>query len=232
MRLTIVLLLAALALPLCAAEPEPIRDLPGGIKVDRAGRTVRAAGKIVFREGPLEFLACSSGTKEHESVIVLEAKPFVLHLAVLALNVKPGSPVDQAEKKQVPKGQDFMLFVAWTDKDGKRHEVPANRFVREVKGKKLLAENRWVFTGSRVEREPKTGRRLYMADQTGAMVSVYHDPTTMFDLPLAEADSDETYEANTEAIPPLNTEVELTLKVKPDKPDKKDADAEADNPKK
>ena len=47
-----------------AGKPEGIKELPGGITVDRAARTVTVAGAIAFREGPLEFSACRRGTKE------------------------------------------------------------------------------------------------------------------------------------------------------------------------
>jgi hypothetical protein len=196
---------------------EGIKKLPGGVRVDRAEMAVYASGEVVFREGPLEFLACSRGTKEHESVVALDCKPFVLNIAVLSLNVTPGKPVQQAEANQMPQGPPFIVTIRWTDKKGKVHEVPAGTMVRRLENKGDLGDIQWVYTGSSIGKSEVGKRKVFMADETGAVISVWHEPTTMFDLKLAEADSDETYEANTEAIPPLGTKVEVVLKPAPKK---------------
>ena len=47
---------------------------------------------IACNSGWLEQVACMVGTREHESLVVVEAKPSEVHAALLLLGLEPGTP--------------------------------------------------------------------------------------------------------------------------------------------
>ena len=71
----------------------PVNFLPG-LRINFKEGTIDLEGKVVLREGEwLELLACAPGTKEHEAVFSVKAKPSSIHAALLALGQEPGSPM-------------------------------------------------------------------------------------------------------------------------------------------
>src|SRR4051812_14186275 len=63
------------------------------IWIDPKRKAVIVDGQICLREGQLEMFACPKGSKEHESVIAVNAKPQFVHAALLAVGAKSGTPV-------------------------------------------------------------------------------------------------------------------------------------------
>src|SRR6516165_6723375 len=113
-----------LAAPLAAAgEPAKkteTKQQPSGAKTDEAavalnknatvlldkrGNRVLLKTHVALREGALEMLCCPKGTKEHESILSLDAKAYVIHTARLALDAKPGKPVHVDAEYHPPTGQ-------------------------------------------------------------------------------------------------------------------------------
>ena len=101
-------LLGALAvLPLGAADPaveEPPQKpspeaveavealkLPG-LTINLEEKSVDVDATVCLRTGFLELVACTKGSKEHESIISVDAKPSHIHAALLLLGAKPGNP--------------------------------------------------------------------------------------------------------------------------------------------
>ena len=44
------------------------------------------------REGLLELVVCTKNSKEHESIVVMNARPLQVHTALLLLGARPGTP--------------------------------------------------------------------------------------------------------------------------------------------
>ena len=63
-----------------------------GLVVNQKERCVDLDATVCLRQGALELIACTKGTKEHESIIAVEAKPIHIHTALLLLGVQVGSP--------------------------------------------------------------------------------------------------------------------------------------------
>lgn len=195
--------------------PDPI-GMERLSKVDRAWidakrNRVLVDGQVSLREGVLEMFACPRNTKEHESVVSVEAKAFVLHAGLLAAGAEPGGPVRFDPEYQPPFGTEINIDVLWLDNDGKRHKVRAQEWVRDVRTKKAM-KYPWVFAGSGFWRDEETGRQHYMAE-AGDLICVSNFTTAMLDVP-AESTNVNTglaFEAFTEKIPPLGTPVRLVL---------------------
>jgi hypothetical protein len=105
------------------AAPKLIRTLPG-LTIDPAGRKVIAEGRVCLRDDVLEFVACSPGTKEHESLFVLGAQPKHLHLGLLLIGLRPGRPVRWVGDRFIPPAGDRVnIRVRWTDPELECDEI-------------------------------------------------------------------------------------------------------------
>ena len=100
------------------------------VLIDLAGKRVLLKSKVVLREGALEMLLCKKQTKEHESILSLDADALAVHAGLLSLGAKHGTPAQFLEEFQPPKGQRIDIFLQWTDAGGRLHRVPAQRWVR------------------------------------------------------------------------------------------------------
>lgn len=174
-------------------------------------KMVIADGRICLRQGPLEMFACPSQSKEHESVVAVNSDAMTVHAALLAVGAKTGNPVQFAPKFVPAAGTRVDIMVLWTDKEGKRHQVPAQTFIRNTRTKKAL-ESSWVFAGSGFFVDEETKKRYYQADG-GDLVCVSNFPTATLDLPVesSTANADLSFEALTENIPPVGTRVRLVF---------------------
>ncbi|HUE17239.1 MAG TPA: YdjY domain-containing protein, partial [Planctomycetaceae bacterium] len=135
-----------LAVPLRAADPgktaaagspvgKPADGLvslnPNGtVLLDREGKRLLVKTHIVLREGVLEMLCCPAQTKEHESILAVDSRAYVIHAGLLALGAKPGTPVQYRPEFKPPTGQPIDIFLQWSDAQGKRHRVKAQEWIR------------------------------------------------------------------------------------------------------
>jgi hypothetical protein len=179
--------------------------------IDTQNKRLIVDGKVCLTKGQLEMFACPKDTKEHESVVAVNAKAYVIHAGLLALGSKQGKPV-QFDPQYVPaSGARVDVYCFWTDEDGKEKQVPAQQWVRNLKTKKPL-EYHWVFAGSDFWLDENTGKRHYLGD-TGDLICVSNFPSATLDLPVKSSQDNENllYEAFTENIPPRETNVTLVL---------------------
>ena len=176
--------------------------------IDPPGKRVVVAGRVALADGPIEFFACPPKTKEHESVVVVDASARLVHTALLAIGLKPGSPASFDGAYRPATGDAVAVEVCWRDTEGE-HCLPAQRWVRDSRTGKQL-DCHWVFAGSQFWKDPSTGVEYYQADG-GDLVCVSNFPTAMLDLPIASSQANEAllFEAFAERIPPRGTPVEL-----------------------
>lgn len=240
-RVLLTLLLVAMAL--CASsgfalayEPPqqepPAREVPPEVKVlpeakrlspesevwiDTVGKRVIVAGKVCFREGPLEMFACLAGTKEHESIVAVYSRAYIIHAALLAVGAEQGTPVQFLPEYRPAEGQEIEVTVHWTDEQGQRRQARGQEWIRDMRTKRELAHP-WVFGGSGIWKDENSGATHYMAED-GDFICVSNFPSAMLDLPIESSQANDAlvYEAYTDRIPPLETEVTLILTPKPSK---------------
>jgi hypothetical protein len=186
-----------------ATPPEPVRKpvkLPGMV-VDFEKQSVDLEAAICLNDGFLELIACTKGSKEHESIVAVAARPMHIHTALLLLGAKNGNPamrkqVGEEEKRWVnvpPQGDRIDVFLVTTNKDGKAIERPISDFivrfserVDEVDGAVIVAPNQsekradmkearlphtFLFAGSHL-RDKRAGPREYLADLSGHVISI------------------------------------------------------------
>jgi hypothetical protein len=179
--------------------------------LDKQNKRLIVEGEVCLTRGLLEMFACPKETKEHESIVAVQGKAYVVHAGLLALGAKEGRPV-QFDPEYVPaSGARVDVFCFWTDDKGKPQQAAAQQWIRNVKTKKPI-EYYWVFAGSDFWLDENTGKRHYLGD-AGDFICVSNFPSATLDLPVKSPQDNENllYEAFTERIPPRGTKVTLVL---------------------
>ena len=179
--------------------------------IDKARKEVVVGGRVVLDKGPIEVFACLQKTKEHEAIVATRSTARLVHAALLAVGIDPGSPVSFDPEYVAAKGPKVRVRVRWKDADGKQREARAQDWIRNARtGKPLDAD--WVFAGSAFWRDPNDGTEYYQADG-GDLICVSNFPTAMLDLPLESSQSNEDllFEAFEGRVPPRDTDVDIVL---------------------
>ena len=232
--------------------PVPLVDDPDSLEplqpnqpiwIDRDRTCVVMVGRVCQRRAPLELFACLKGSKEHESVVVVDTDAYVLHAGLLLTNAEPGSPVRFDPEFAPASGPEIEVTVVWEDQEGRRRRARGQDWVRDVAelytmfdgvvanqfddelnvGDQFAAwkemEHPWVFAGSQLLKDDRTGEPYYLADAEGDLICVSNFPSAVLDVPIRSSDSNVAllFEAFTERIPPLGTPVTLVLTPKFDK---------------
>lgn len=197
-----------------AAEP-PHGDSPKvgklpHVEFDAAKKQVRVECEMLAVDAPLEFFCCVKGTNDYEAMVRSEVKPSNLHLALLAIGLKPGQPLQYSEatKRWIPpQGPPLQIMMEY-QKDGKTVSVPAWTWMRDVKTKKTAPPFTWVFTGSRIMENGN-----YAADSTGYLVSIVNFDLTVIDVPQLASSSNDLleWERNPDTTPKAGAKVTMVI---------------------
>lgn len=220
-----------------AAAVEPAEDPHPGLTrlspreqvwLDVKQRKVVVGGEIALSRGQIEFFACPRRTKEHESIVAVDASARLVHTALLAVGLEPGEPVQFAPEYRAARGPTVRIDVRWTDADGMPREVRAQEWVRDTRTGQAM-ETPWVFAGSSFWKDEATGEEYYQADG-GDLVCVSNFPTAMLDLPISSSQSNEAllFEVFDERVPERGTPVELVFSAEPQAGNPSEAAAAAD----
>lgn len=187
-------------------------DPKASVWVDVEKKLVIADGYVCLREGQLEMFACLKGTKEHEAVVAVDGKAYFIHAGLLAVGAKAGTPVQFDPMYKPATGTEIEVTVLWIDKDGKKHQVKAQEWIRQAETKKIMTYP-WVFAGSGFWFDETTGREHYQAEG-GDLICVSNFPSATLDIPVesSQGNMELLFEVNTAAVPPLKTPVRVVLK--------------------
>ena len=222
MRTIRCLILSAIALAAVPAGPAPSAAEPGDrhpdlkrlspneeVWVDPGRKEVVVGGLIALDRGPIEFFACPEGTKEHESIVATKASARLVHAALLAIGLEPGTPVSFDPEYVAAVGPRVLVRARWTKDDGTSATVDAREWVRNTRTGAAL-DTDWVFAGSSFWTDPADGTEYYQADG-GDLICVSNFPTAMLDLPVESSQSNEAllFEAFADRVPPRGAAVEL-----------------------
>lgn len=212
-----------------AAEGEsksPVADLKAGPGKEPEGATrlvkdadiwfdvkkklVICDGQVALREGQLEMFACPKGTKEHESVVSVNAKAYQMHAGLLGIGAKPGKPV-KFDPYTPASGQTIDVWVLWNDDKGQLKKAKAQEWIKHARTEKQMPFD-WVFAGSGFWKDEMTGKEIYQAE-SGDLICVSNFATAMLDLPVpsSQVNDDLLFVAFTERIPPRGTKVRIVL---------------------
>jgi hypothetical protein len=112
----------------------------GTVLLDKAGKRLLLKTQVVLRQGMLEMLCCPKQTKEHESILAVDAQAYTVHAGLLALGAKPGKPVEFLPEFKAPSGQKINISLTWKDENGKAFETSAHDWIRYVVHRYYIAK--------------------------------------------------------------------------------------------
>jgi hypothetical protein len=197
-------------------EPKGARRLAPDqdVWVDPKEGVVIVDGVVSLREGMLEMFACTRNTKEHESIVSVNSKAFLVHTGLLALGAVAGHPVQFVPEYKPPTGTEIEVLVQYTNEDGNEETVRAQEWIKDIRSNRPMTYP-FVFGGSLFWTDPDTGKKYYQAER-GDFICVSNFGTAMLDIPVkSSAENDDlAFQTFTDKIPPLWTPVRLILKPK------------------
>lgn len=201
-----------------------------GVKINVEDWCVDVDARVCLREGTLELIACTKDTKEHESIIMVEAKPSHIHAALLLLNARPGHPamqkaIDPEGTRFVslpPKGSLVDVFLVIKDTNGKKAEYPISDFITAAGHEEQTAgdakstkfpTHTFLFAGSTLE-DNESGPRTYLCDVNGSVISIVTFGDELLCLPDIHdaADSLRMWQINSEKLSAFDSKVILRLR--------------------
>ncbi|HXR07577.1 MAG TPA: YdjY domain-containing protein [Candidatus Acidoferrum sp.] len=218
-------------LPVDLSSPEvksnmPIREISPGIyelgdvRIDKEQRTVSFPARLNLDQGPMEYFLVASWGKTHESILKTDTEPFRIHLAMLLLDtnaavagaatngppVAMGGFVSHPSKERLP-GEAVSIELKWTA-GGKETRKRAEELIFNTEQNSVMRAGDWVYTGSRVV------EGLFLAEIDGSIVSLVTDAECLINNEGSGHDNDTIWLANTNSLPPTNTPVTVSIKLK------------------
>ncbi len=205
-------------------QPDAVPQLPGITIHREAGYLDLDATVIGHGCEWLELVACTPGSREHEALVTIEARPSDLHLALLLLGVEAGTPQtgvrgDDGWRLVPPTGGVVDLhFVLPGEGDQPERIVPVESWVFDRATDAVLPDTHdggWIFTGSRLVTDPREPDLppVYLADVNGTAVSLVHfgDETLGRDTTVTEANDGQNLQPHAPAMPPNGSPVLLRI---------------------
>jgi len=200
-----------------AVQPDPAwKSLGRSLWFDPKEKRLYLRARVALRDGFLEHLMCSKGTKEHEAILATDAIPNRIHAGLLLTGAEAGQPVQFVPKFVPPTGSAIAIEVTWM-RDGKIQKQDARQWVKTEKNVPLTRD--WVFAGSQLYDDAFTKKKRYAADD-GDLITVANFSSAILDLPIESSanDADRAFTTNTDQIPPVGTQVLVALYPRVTKP--------------
>ncbi|MEE8154125.1 MAG: YdjY domain-containing protein [Phycisphaerales bacterium] len=184
---------------------------------------VEIAAWTCLEAGWLEQIACAPNSREHESLVVVKAKPSEVHAALLLAGFEPGSPgtwsyVDDALHFTQPTGDRLDVLVRYENAAGDTIQEPMSDWIQDHLGQHEFPDEPWVFGGSAFQKNlPWMGPgEHYVADMTGSIIGLvtFGDEVIGFSRVIADQETVQppVWEVRTDHVPPVGTEVTLILR--------------------
>lgn len=217
---------------------QPIRKpvkLPG-VVIDFEKRCVDLEASVCLSDGFLELIACGEGTKEHESIVAVHARPMHIHTALLLLGANNGNPamrkkVGERDKRWAnvpPRGDAITAHLLFHDSEGKMLERPIRDFITRSderfdeseeetdKNQTHRFPDTFLFAGSHLRDTGKGRPREYLADVSGNVISIVTFGDEILCLPEIQSPSNGalTWQIDSTYLPAVGTKVTLRLRPK------------------
>ncbi len=205
-----------------------------GIKLNLKERCIDVKATVCLHQGLLELVACAKGTKEHESILSVAARPMHIHSAMLLMGAKPGTPAmrkaqDGARTRWVPvepAGDPVRVSLVFHDSKGKPQEHPIGKFISPAQPDETVGGGRktnpdtfpasFLFAGSHLV-ENGHGPKKYVCDQSGNVISISTFGDELLCLPGIHGHENNGlyWQVNPKGLPKIGEQVILRLRLKP-----------------
>ncbi len=201
----------------------------GTIRLDKNTGTATFPAKVNMVDGLVEYILVTTKGPTHESILATDVSPKNLHMAMLLLGAKgmaiakgapPPERIDAEFLAKAPKLEGDRIFITckWKDADGTEKTAPIERWLirREQVARKTPREvpaedGPWLYTGSFMH------EGQFNAETQGVFGSVVTFPGALINNPRKGANDDHMWFVKTIAMPPLGTDVEVSIRIEPPK---------------
>jgi len=229
------------------ADTEAMRGVFPHVRLDAKAGVVEVAARVSpllhAKDEPLFFLeavACTPDSKEHESLVVTEAKPSHVHAALLLLGLEPGKPATWREeagrtKAEPATGPEITVEMVYRGPEGAEVVVhPGDWIVHAKTGERFPDTDQfgWVFAGSEIRtRRSAEGevREVYRADIEGTLIGLASFGTETIALATAISPESSVEEpvwiADLKSVPANDTPVTIRLRTTKARQNENAADA-------
>lgn len=166
----------------------------------------------------LEVVVCIPDTKEHETLLVTQARPSHVHAALLMIGLEPGSPGrwewdGQRMVPVQPTGDPVEVRFVYTDATGQLRDEPAWSWIRHDRTGKTIEGRPWLFAGSRLL--DRGFGQMYDADGVGTLIGLatFGSETLAWPIPFSpdSAVDEPVWVADPSRVPPVDTPVVVRL---------------------
>ena len=192
-----------------------------GLSINQDTGEVLVRGQVAIRQGFLEQLVCFKGTREHESLVVVNVAASNIHAALLAVGASAGHPgIWSRDKNTVndlklqPPAGDLVSVQVECVLDGVTRRCDLGQWIEDARHLETFNSS-FVFAGSHFEPDGRGGQR-YTADVTGSIVGLvtFGDELVAYAQVIPDQADIATpnWQANTARIPPEGSDVVLILK--------------------
>ena len=208
-----------------------------GLVIDFQKRCVDLEGSVCLDRGSLELIACTKGSKEHESIVAIKARPMHIHAALLLLGANPGNPamrkpIDEKETRWIdiqPKGDPVGVYLVFKDLKGEMVERPISDFVApaeknpdekvgaddDAAAEDIKFPHTFLFAGSLL-RSNGPGPRTYLSDLSGNVISIATFGDELLCLPgvYGRDNGSLMWQVDAARLPKVGSKVTLRLRPK------------------
>lgn len=179
----------------------------GKVRIDKQKRSVEFPAVVNMKEGLAEYLLVSTQGKLHESVLRTDVQPYEIHVAMLLLGAK-GAETNMWRADKPPPGDSITIEVNWKAWFSNKR-APAEAFVFDRAKNRAMSPGPWVYTGS------FRHENIFVAQETGSIISVIADPEALVNNPRERREDDENWIIHSRALPKVETLVRVTIKLTP-----------------
>jgi len=181
----------------------------------KAGKVekIEVDGIIANPSMPLEFIACTDGGKDYETLIVIKCKPWNIHLSLIMAGLKEGKGPKSFGDPTKPTGDLVLLFISW-ENNNKTITYRVEDLLIDSSTGKVLEPVGWSFSGSELvddidyDTGKPTGRKIYLADLYKNVVASWHDPAAILNIPTRG----NLFLPNKQLLPPRGTKIVMTIR--------------------
>ncbi|MBC8126004.1 MAG: hypothetical protein H8M99_02500 [Gloeobacteraceae cyanobacterium ES-bin-144] len=189
----------------------------GKVTFDQKSRQIRFPTKVNMTEGLLEYLVVTQGGKVHESLLITEASPTDINLAITLLRYPPsreliplpapsGGASDNYPKvpAEVKAAARFLIEVEWLD-NGQVRRLPVSDWIQHAVKTTAMHGSPWIYNGSDIH-EGK-----FVAEMTGDVLAIYLDPAAIINYAGTDNNNDDVWIPFPKRVPTAGTEITLIM---------------------
>lgn len=200
-----------------------------GIEVDYDSEAIALPCKLIVTNDLLEHVLVGPNGSAHESLLLTDVTPSVIHAALLMIGVNQGQnakyipvqpePTEEELKAgakrftmQLPSGDGIFIYLAWTEGE-ETYFVRVEDVINNFQTGRSMRRHRWTYLGSRFAKLRSDGPEVYMADAEQNLINLafFTEGNTLCTASLPECEIQTVWSANSWMLPPPGESVRLVL---------------------